>query len=76
MSSASEYIQKLKLAIQRNANDAAADRKFRAPTRDSVYDPHRIVKNNITMDSFKNPTPFHNTFAANKLSANPAKTTG
>lgn len=76
MSSASDYIQKLKLAIQRDANNSADDRKFRAPTRDSVYDPNRIVKNSVTMDNFKNPTPFHNTFAAKILSSNRAKTTG
>lgn len=76
MSSASDYIQKLKLSVQKEANSAAESRKFRAPTRDTVYDPHRIVKNNVHLENFKTPQPQHNTFSAKQISSNPSKTTG
>ncbi len=66
MSSASDYIQKLKLSVQKEANTAAESRKFRAPTRDTVYDPHRIVKNNIHTDDFRKHQPKHNTFTSGK----------
>jgi hypothetical protein len=73
---ASDYIRRIKLTAQQNANAAAASTKFRAPTRDTVYDANRNVKKNIHLDDFKNPAPKHNVFGAKVLSANPARTTG
>lgn len=73
---ASDYIRRLKLSTQQNGNAAAESRKFRAPTRDTVYDPHRVVKKSITLDDFKNPTIQHNTFGAQVVTSNPARTTG
>lgn len=66
MSSASDYIQKIRLSVQKEANSAAESRKFRAPTRDTVYDVNYTVKNNIHIDNFKNIQPKHNTFKSGK----------
>lgn len=73
---ASDYIRRLRLVAQQNGNAAAESSKFRAPTRDTVYDPHLNVKKSITLDDFKNPTIKHNTFGAQIVTSNPARTTG
>lgn len=38
----SEYIKQRRLLSIRNGNNAAETRKFRAPTRDTAYDPSLI----------------------------------
>ena len=37
----SDYIRKLKLSTIRNANGVTNSLKFRAPTKNNVYDPYR-----------------------------------
>lgn len=39
---ASEYIKQKRLVSIRNGHEAAESRKFRAPTRDTLYDPNLV----------------------------------
>ena len=46
----SDFIRRLKLGTIAKANALADPRKFRAPTRDSTYDPYRTITKNISFD--------------------------
>ncbi len=46
----SDFVRKRKLAVIAKANALADPRKFRAPTRDSTYDPYRSISKNISFD--------------------------
>lgn len=77
----SDYIRNKRVATQGNANRAADDRKFRAPTNDvSQYDPffagQRCSKTIGDNNPICNSTVKHNTFASKMLSCNPTYTTG
>jgi hypothetical protein len=78
----SDYIRNKRIATRGNANRSADDTKFRAPTNDvSQYDPFFAGKrcSNAMADgtnTYCNPTVKHNTFAAQVVSSNPARTTG
>ena len=72
------YLQNKRLLAQKKANDAAEDRKFRAPTSDvTQYTPHIIGgKYSGMCDETCNPRQKHNTFASKMISCNPSYTTG
>jgi len=66
----SDYIRNKRVATQGNANRAADDRKFRAPTNDvSQYDPFFVGKRCSVGDTnqYCNTTVKHNLFAVEQL---------
>lgn len=74
----SDYLHNKKVALLKYGKSAADPLKFRAPTRDTVYDANLMgssscgaTSSHCSVGSVK-----HNTFAAQVLSSNPAKTTG
>lgn len=73
----SDYLHNKKVALLKYGRQAVDDRKFRAPTRDTVYDANLMGGNSCgsTSDAC-NSTVKHNTFASKMLSCNPTYTTG
>lgn len=73
----SDYLHNKKVALLKYGRQAAEERKFRAPTRDTVYDANLMGSSSCGSESATcNTTVKHNTFAAKVLSSNPARTTG
>lgn len=73
----SEYLHNKKTALLKYGRQAADDRKFRAPTRDTVYNANLMGGTSCgDGSSYCNQTVKHNTFAAQVVSSNPARTTG
>lgn len=69
MSDTSDYIRRKKLAAINNGNQAADSRKFRAPTRDTAYDPYLSTGQTCAVVGIDvcNATIKHNLFAAQKF---------
>lgn len=73
----SSYLQNKKIALLKYGRQATDDRKFRAPTRDTVYNAYLMGGSSCGVGSDHCTTTVkHNTFAAKVLSANPTHTTG
>lgn len=73
----SDYLRNKKVALLKYGRQAAEDRKFRAPTRDTVYDANLMGSSSCGVGSSHcNQTVKHNTFASKMLSCNPTYTTG
>jgi len=73
----SEYLHNKKVALLKYGRQVADSLKFRAPTRDTVYNPNLIGGSSCGDSSAAcNKTVKHNTFASKMLSCNPTHTTG
>jgi hypothetical protein len=73
----SEYLHNKKTALLKYGKQAADSTKFRAPTRDTVYNPNIMGGSSCGDGSgYCNQTVKHNIFAARVFSSNPARTTG
>lgn len=73
----SDYLHNKKVAVLKYGRQAADERKFRAPTRDTVYDANLMGSSSCGSESAAcNRTVKHNLFAAKVVSSNPARTTG
>ena len=73
----SDYLHNKRVALLKYGKQAADSNKFRAPTRDTVYNPHMVgIHSCGDASSHCNVGVKHNTFAAQVLSANPTHTTG
>jgi hypothetical protein len=59
---ASSYTRQLRLATQQTATVVGNPNKFRAPTRDTFYNPNRAVKNTAILSVLRAP-PVKNTIA-------------
>lgn len=74
---ASSYLQNKKIALLKYGKQASDSTKFRAPGRDTVYNAYLMGGTSCGEGSTHcNSTVKHNTFAAQQLCQNPAKTTG
>lgn len=73
----SEYLHNKKVALLKYGRQATDDRKFRAPTRDTVYNPNLMGSSTCgDSSSHCNQAVKHNTFGAQQLCRNRARTTG
>ena len=73
----SDYLHNKKTALLKYGKQAADSTKFRAPTRDTVYNPNLMGGSSCGDTSGHcTVTVKHNTFAARVVSSNPARTTG
>jgi hypothetical protein len=73
----SDYLRNKKVALLKYGNQASDSLKFRAPTRDTVYNPNLMGGASCGDGSgYCNQTVKHNLFAVKVLSSNPARTTG
>ena len=73
----SDYLHNKKVALLKFGKQAADATKFRAPTRDTVYDANLMGGSSCSsVGAGCNNTVKHNTFAAQQFCRNPAKTTG
>jgi hypothetical protein len=77
MADMSIYLENKKNALLKHGRLASDSNKFRAPGQHAVYSPHFLSPNACgDSNSHCNKTVKHNTFAAQQLCQNPAKTTG
>ncbi len=74
----SDYLRNKKVALLKYGRQAADSTKFRAPTRDTVYDANLMGGSSCGLGSSHcNQTVKHNLFAAQMLRCfNPSPTTG
>lgn len=73
----SDYLHNKKVALLKHGRQVADSSKFRAPTRDTVYNANLMGSSSCGSESAACKTTVkHNTFGAQVLSSNPARTTG
>lgn len=73
----SDYLHNKKVALLKYGRQAAEERKFRAPTRDTLYNPNLMGSSSCGPESATcKKTVKHNLFAAQQVTCNPSRTTG